>query len=403
MPEIILFDDQDRSHLLPLTFTRPSAELRIGILTIREKWEKYLKGNYSWFTEEYLRVKYPFSPGSDTIFINGTICPDEDLAGKINSLNLGESLVQKEILIAARTDEKGASSFDPSKASYKTIEYPAELFKISRVYQLFSLNGKAIEQDFELITKGRTSEKADDSVKIVNPERVFIEPGAKISFAILNASSGPVYIGKDAEIMENSVVRGPFAMCEHSALKIGSKIYGPTTLGPHCKAGGEVNNSIMMGYSNKGHDGFLGNAVIGEWCNLGADTNNSNLKNNYTEVKIWDYTSGRFEKTGLQFCGLIMGDHSKAGINTMFNTGTVVGVAANIFGPGFPRNFIPSFSWGGASGFETFQLKKVYEMADAMSKRRSIDLSPEDQQILESIFNQTAVYRYWEQQNLKQN
>jgi UDP-N-acetylglucosamine diphosphorylase/glucosamine-1-phosphate N-acetyltransferase len=224
-------------------------------------------------------------------------------------------------------------------------------------------------------------------------ENIFLEPGAKIECATLNASTGPIYIGKDAEIMEGALIRGPFALCEHATLKMGTKIYGPTTIGPHSKVGGEVNNSVIFGYSNKAHDGFLGNSVIGEWCNLGADTNNSNLKNNYIEVKLWDYASGRFIPTGLQFCGLIMGDHSKSGINTMFNTGTVVGVSANIFGSGFPRNYIPSFSWGGAQGYITYHIDKALEVASQVMKRRDIKLDEIEQDILKHIFEITASKR----------
>ena len=244
-----------------------------------------------------------------------------------------------------------------------------------------------------MITKNRKSQPIPAGVNTVNQENIFLEEGAKLTFCTLNASTGPIYIGKDAEIMEGCIVRGALAMCDNSVLKLGAKIYGATTIGPHSKVGGEVNNSVLMGYSNKGHDGFLGNSVLGEWCNLGADTNNSNLKNNYAEVRLWDYNTGRFAKTGLQFCGLMMGDHSKCGINTMFNTGTVVGVSANIFGSGFPRNFIPSFSWGGASGFTVYKTNKVFEVANEVMKRRKISFDDIEKRILENVYELTKQYR----------
>jgi UDP-N-acetylglucosamine diphosphorylase/glucosamine-1-phosphate N-acetyltransferase len=231
---------------------------------------------------------------------------------------------------------------------------------------------------------------------LIHPERIFAEEGAKVEYSILNAAEGPIYIGKGAEIMEGCKVRGPFALCENAVLKLDAKIYGATTVGPECRVGGEVSNVVFLGYSNKGHDGFLGNSVIGEWCNIGADTNSSNLKNTYEPVKLWSYATGRFEKTGLTFCGLMMGDHAKCGINTMFNTGTVAGVGANIFGTGFPRNFIPSFAWGGAQGFETFQPAKFFITAEAMMTRRKIKLTSTDKDILNEVFRLTAGYRYWE-------
>src|SRR5690606_24924204 len=250
-----------------------------------------------------------------------------------------------------------------------------------------------LEDDFELLTDGRRSQPIPATNNIINGQNIFIEEGAKLEFVTLNASFGPIYIGKDAEIMEGSIIRGPFALCEHATVKLGAKIYGPTTVGPHSKVGGEVNNSVIFGYSNKGHDGFMGNSVLGEWCNLGADTNNSNLKNNYAEVRLWDYNTESFARTGLQFCGLMMGDHSKCGINTMFNTGTVVGVSANIFGSGFPRNFIPSYSWGGAAGMTTFKTDKAFEVAREVMKRRNLEFTEQDEKIMEHVFEITAKYR----------
>ena len=276
---------------------------------------------------------------------------------------------------------------------FDKINLNEEPILIKNTWDIFSNNGIALQRDYEKITEGRKSLPIPDSVNVVNPEQIFIEEGAILNFVTINASKGPVYIGKNSEIMEGSIIRGPLALCEGAVLKLGTKIYGPTTVGPYSKVGGEVNNSVISGYSNKGHDGFLGNSVIGEWCNLGADTNTSNLKNNYAEIRLWDYESGRFASTGLQFCGLMMGDHSKCAINTMFNTGTVVGVCANIFGSGFPRNFIPSFSWGGSQGFTTYLTSKAFEVAKIVMSRRNIEFTEQDEYILTTIFNQTEAFR----------
>ena len=267
------------------------------------------------------------------------------------------------------------------------------ILTIEHTWDIFSKNGDAIVEDFNLITKDRQSQPIPATVNTINPEHIFIEKGATVNFATLNASSGPIYIGRDAEVMEGSMVRGPLALCNNATLKLGTRVYGPTTVGPYSKIGGEVNNSVIFAHSNKGHDGFLGNSVIGEWCNLGADTNNSNLKNNYAEVRLWDYQTEGFAKTGLQFCGLMMGDHSKCGINTMFNTGTVVGVSANIFGSGFPRNFVPSFSWGGHKGFVTYKTNKAFEVAEVVMARRKEEFTEKDKAMLEHVFEETKQYR----------
>jgi len=386
----ILFDGDVRNALLPFTYTKPVADIRIGILTIREKWEKYLNYTTTTITEEYLEEKYPMVEMEVNIMINASFCPTPSLVEKVKNLSTNEAIFKGEDVIAFYTSD---SQEEVNFEDYTQIEFDEELLQIKNTWDIFSLNEKAIQQDFDLITRGRKSQPIPEGTRYLCKENIFIEKGAKINFAILNASSGPIYIGKEAEIMEGSVVRGPFAMCEHSVLKLSTKIYGATTLGPYCKVGGEVNNSVLMGYSNKGHDGFLGNSVLGEWCNLGADTNNSNLKNNYAEVKLWDYQTERFAKTGLQFCGLIMGDHSKCGINTMFNTGTVVGVSVNIFGSGFPRNFVPSFSWGGASGYTEYKTNKVFEVAGVVLKRRNLVFDEKDQKILSHIFEETKKYR----------
>ncbi|MDG1160738.1 MAG: GlmU family protein, partial [Flavobacteriaceae bacterium] len=376
----ILFDSDVRNSLLPFTYTRPVAEIRIGILTIREKWEFFLGFTTTTITEEYLEAKYPMVELNENILINASFLPTKNLVNQVRKLSKNQAIFQGEQIVAFFTsDTQENVDFD----SYEQLKFQEDLIQIKHTSDIFSLNDKAIQADFDLLTEGRTSQPIPDGVHTIQKQNIFIEQGATVSYSSLNASKGPIYIGKDSEIMEGCLVRGPFALGESSILKMGTKVYGATTVGPFCKVGGEINNSVLFGYSSKGHEGFLGNSVLGEWCNIGADSNSSNLKNNYAEVKLWNYENERFTNTGLQFCGLIMGDHSKCGINTMFNTGTVVGVSANIFGSGFPRNFIPSFSWGGAAGFTIYQMKKVIEVAKVVMKRRDLELSETDISILQ--------------------
>ncbi len=390
----ILFDDKSWDNLLPLTFTKPTCEVRAGILTIKEKWEKLLNAKLSYLTKEYLQKKYTLNIDTDNILINGSLVPDSNLIEQVHNLKINEAIVKNNKILIVKLEKKDVAGFDFNTIDkYTNKEYSEDVVEIIWPWDIFRLNEENIKSDFDLLTKGRDSALLSNTNNVIGLENIFIEEGAKIEFATLNASTGPIYIGKDAEIMENSVIRGPFALCDHSVVKMAAKIYGPTTVGPHSKVGGEINNSVIFGYSNKAHDGFLGNSVIGEWCNLGADTNNSNLKNNYTEVRLWNYESKRFIKTGLQFCGLIMGDHSKCAINTMFNTGTVVGVNANIFGEGFPRNFIPSFSWGGAHGFTVYGIDKAFEVAEIVMERRGIKLNQIEKNILKEIFERTSKYR----------
>ena len=391
--QLILFDDQSRENLLPLTFTRPSSDLRVGILTIAGKWEHELGISSSSLSVDYLQGKYPCVTGEDNLLVNGVLLPDNLIVEAVKNLSLGQALVKEGLVLAVRTGKAGAENFDASSWTDKAIEYKESVSLVDQTWKIFSLNGQEIEADFDRLTRHRESGKLSPTVQVDRPERVFVEPGFRGEYFTLNAGRGPVYLGKDSEIMEGSVIRGPFALCEASVVKMGAKIYGPTTIGPYCKVGGEINNSVLQANSNKSHDGFLGNSVIGEWCNLGADTNNSNLKNNYGEVKIWNYASKDFVGTGRQFCGLIMGDHSKCGINTMFNTGTVVGVSANIYGPGFPPTFIPSFSWGGADGFAEYRLSKALETASLVMERRELSLIREDRAILEKVFQFTREFR----------
>ncbi len=393
MSNVILFDDHHWVNLLPLTFTRPVSELRIGILTLKEKWEKRLNIPVSYLTKHYLSEKYTTQIEEDNLFINSRILPEDHIVSMIKNLQPNQYVLLNDIVICARLTKEQTiaqtAHFDFSQdiLTGEAIHFDFEIQLINRPYDIFTINGAELKKDFELITSGRFSQSISATNTVFGKFPVFLEEGVEMECATINTNDGPVYLGKDVQIMEGAMIRGGFAACEGSIVKMGAKIYGATTIGPNCRLGGEVNNIVMIANSNKGHDGFLGNSVIGEWCNLGADTNTSNLKNNYLPVKIWSYADTGFKDTGLQFCGLIMGDHSKSGINTMFNTGTVVGVAANIFGDGFPRTFIPSFSWGGAAGFITHQLKKAIETAEIVMQRRQIKLTVEDRNILSFIFD----------------
>jgi UDP-N-acetylglucosamine diphosphorylase/glucosamine-1-phosphate N-acetyltransferase len=386
----ILFDGTVRNALLPFTFTRPVADIRIGILTIREKWENYLGSTTTSVTEEYLMDKFPMVEMEENVMINASFLPNATLVDWIQNLKAKQAIVFEEEIVAFYTqDTQEEVDFD----QYELLSFENELVRIANTWDIFAKNDRAIRDDFELLTMDRTSQPIPKSVNVIAPENIFIEEGAQLAFVTLNASTGPIYIGKNSEIMEGSVIRGPFALCESGRVKLATKVYGATTVGPHSVIGGEVNNSVLFGYSNKGHDGFLGNSVLGEWCNIGADSNNSNLKNNYEEVRLWSYETEGFAKTGLQFCGLMMGDHSKCGINTMFNTGTVVGVSANIFGAGFPRNFVPSFSWGGAAGFSTYLTQKAFQTAKIVMARRNVAFTDQDAAILTHVFEETKKFR----------
>ncbi len=395
MTHILLFDDPAiRGSLLPFTFTRPVADIRVGILKASEKWNKLTGAQISFLTQDYLQKKFPRKT-EKALAVNGSWLPDAEALQALNSLKDDEALYFGKVFLAGYIGETEKNlSF---VAERRPVQLSSEPVLLQKTWQIFQFNGSEIGKDFALLTKGRTSQPVNDPHTIVyGADQIFIEEGAKIKAAVLNAEGGPIYIGKNAEIQEGALIRGPFALCEGSTVNMGAKLRGDTTVGPFSKVGGEISNSVIFGYSNKGHEGFLGNSVLGEWCNLGADTNTSNLKNNYAPVKLWDYTRGGFANTGLQFCGLMMGDHSKCGINTMFNTGTVVGVGANIFGDGFPRNFIPSFSWGGAAGFSTFTMVKFEETAKAVFGRRGLEWTPAEKEILDKVFDLTKSYRIWD-------
>jgi UDP-N-acetylglucosamine diphosphorylase/glucosamine-1-phosphate N-acetyltransferase len=391
---LILFDDPViQMDLLPFTFTRPVAKVRVGILAIDEKWEKWLGVKPSFQTRDYLKGKYPSTLSDHNLLINGALCPESKLVEAIRNLPKGSFLVKDQLLLAANHPEGQITQ-------QNTVQFSDNITLINKPWKIFSENGKQIRADFDIITKGRKSEPVNDPHTIVyGKENLFIESGVDIKAAIINAESGPVYLGKNSAVQEGSMIKGPFALCEGSHVNMGGKMRGDVTVGPFSKVGGEISTSVIFGYSNKAHDGFLGCSVLGEWCNLGADTNTSNLKNNYADVKIWRHASGSFETTGMQFCGMMMGDHSKSGINTMFNTGTVVDVSANVYGEGFPRTYIPSFAWGGSSGFMTYQLNKALETAERAMARRNMPLEQVDKDILKSVFEITAGTRVWDKKS----
>ncbi len=384
----ILYDGGVREDLLPFTYTRPVADIRWGITTIREKWEDYLGQATSTLTRDYLSEKFPLRTEEENVLVNGSIIPDEKLVAEILRLGEGEALVKGDVMIAMYVHAREVEHLPD--AVPKAVEYKGSIRRLRHVWDIFAMNNDLIRQDFVRRTAGKKTQPLSTTNFVLgDASKIFLEEGAKVEFAFLNASEGPIYIGKNALVMEGAKIRGPFALCSEATVKMDAKIYGGTTIGPQCKVGGEVTNSVIFGFTNKAHDGFLGNSVLGEWCNLGADTNVSNLKNTYEPVKLWSYVTGRFENTGQQFCGLMMGDHSKTGINTMLNTGTVVGVFANIFGDGYQRNFIPSFSWGGRGGLTHYNLKKAFQVAEAVFARRHKVFDETEKNLLSHIFEMT--------------
>ncbi|MEG2308217.1 GlmU family protein [Chryseobacterium sp.] len=384
--QLVFSDAQYWEDFLPLTFTRPVAEMRCGILTFSERWQKLLESTeISWFTEMYLQQKFKEPEKKESLFLVPNFLPTETVVQQIKDLKQGEALVYEDELLAAKINMDGFSLNQIEKMT----DIKEDLIFFKKPTDLFSFNKEAIDFDFKLLTNGKTSQELSSTNGFLgNKEDLFIEEGAEVEFSTINTKTGKIYIGKNTEVMEGCNLRGPIALCEGSKFNLGAKIYGATTVGPHSKVGGEVSNIIIFGYSNKGHDGFVGNSVIGEWCNLGADTNSSNLKNNYGNVKLWNYRTKDFQDTGLQFAGLIMGDHSKTAINTQLNTGTVIGVASNIFKEGFPPNLIENFSWGGFKDDERFKLDKAYEVAEKVMGRRKLPLTEDDKGILKHIFNE---------------
>lgn len=382
--QLVFSDAQYWEDFLPLTFTRPVSELRMGILTFQERWKKLLEiEDIAFLTEDYLQEKFKKPELKESLLIVPNFLPTESVLEQIKKIKQGEALIYQDEVIVAKLDMK---DFSLSKIT-KMIEVEGKLLFVKSPSDIFTYNQQFLDYDFELLTRDRKSQELSETNNFLGDKKdLFIEEGAEIEFATLNCKTGKIYVGKNAEIMEGTMIRGGLALCEGSKINMGAKVYGATTIGPYSKVGGEVNNIVIFGYSNKGHEGFIGNSVIGEWCNLGADTNSSNLKNNYANVKLWNYRLSRFVDTGLQFCGLIMGDHSKSAINTQFNTGTVVGVAANIFKTGFPPNLVKSFSWGGMNGDESYRLDKVFEVMEKVMQRRKVDLTDIDKNIISHLY-----------------
>lgn len=387
---INLFDDSAWHTLLPLTFTRPVADLRIGILTIAQKWGHHLNAQTGYVTSAYLQIKFTKRQEA-ALYINGSVCPNEALLDAVLSLKSGEALYKDDLLIAYSNNSLLTSM---QINQLRPIQFVHDLVRIVYPEDIFKHNDQELRNDFNLITKGKTSAKLSPTNTLLGDD-IFVEAGATAECSSFNSLSGPIYIGENSQVWEGCNIRGSFALCHDSQVKMGAKIYGKTTIGPFSRVGGEINNAVIWGYSSKGHEGYLGNSVLGQWCNIGADSNNSNLKNNYAEVRLWDYNTECFRKTGLQFCGLIMADHSKCGINTMFNTGTVAGVSANIFGAGFPRNFIPDFAWGGAHGFQVYSLSKMFETAAKVYERRDLAFDQIEKDLLTQVFEDTKKHRHF--------
>ena len=393
MRHIILYDSkEDFGNLLPITFTRPISGIRVGITTLREKWEALLPGEYKVETADFMSELYTcgYKDDDETLVVYSSVIPTREIAERVDALKPGEKLVDaggKAIAYRGCLNEEGVEKL-------KSKVYKEKVHRLSYVFDIFLENAFAIKEDFRRLTEGRESAEAYTNNLILGDftdetglPQLFIEEGGMVEGATINLREGPVYIGKNARIMEGSSVRGSLALCNNAQIRMGAKVYGGTTLGPYCKAGGELSNVVMLGYSNKSHDGYLGNAVIGEWCNIGAGVNASNLKNDYSKIRIWNYVEKRFIRTDLQFCGLIMGDHSKAGVNCMFNTATVLGVGVNVHGSGFPRVFVPSFSEGSASaGFSDVSLKKFFDIAERVMGRRGHDISEKERKVYEHVY-----------------
>lgn len=392
----ILFSDHTRHKLLPFTHTRPVADIRCGIMTMRERWEHYLQAGTSTLTPGYLQDVYMLLLSTDNVLVNGAVFASKELSEAILKLEQGQKLLQGDTLLAARTSITELDINNLLPHNFDEIQYPGPVDRLEHVWDIFALNDRALRNDYALLTERSAASGAQFEGVTVLGNDLYVEEGAEIGAGcIINTHEGPVYIGRNAKVLEGTMIRGPLALCEDSVVKMGAKLYGATSIGPGCKVGGELNNVVFFANSNKAHDGYLGNAVIGEWCNLGADTNCSNLKNNYDEVKIWDEHSKKATSTGLTFCGLLMGDHSKCGINTMFNTGTVAGVSCNIFGAGFQEKFIPSFCWGGPEGITTYAIDRAIETANRMMGRRGKRLNAAEQEMLRYIFEHTAEQRNW--------
>lgn len=394
---LCFFDDHRRQHFFPLALSRPVADIRFGVRNVAETWSDILNQTFCFHSSQELMSCFPSPKNEVQLCINGRLVPDRALVNAFSQMQPGDVVFNGDNLVAAcilPNDLPKLLQQGTPHPEMNVIEMEDEFVLLNDITDVFALNDKAIELDFELLSRGKVSAAVDPTCMIIgDPEKVFIEEGASVEGCFLNTKGGPIYIGSNATIMEASVIHGPFGLGDNATIKAGAKIYGATTIGPWCKIGGEVSNSLFQAYSNKGHDGFVGNSLVGAWCNFGADTNTSNLKNNYGPVKIWDYAQDEYRNTGLTFCGLLMGDHSKCSINTMFNTGTTVGVSCNIFGSAFPPKFVPSWSWGGAEGLATYDFDKSILTAERMMLRRKEELSDQDIALLRHIYDNTSKYR----------
>lgn len=403
MRNLILFENETRTNLLPFTYTRPCCEIRLGILNIREKWEKAMNGSGSFITQDYLTDLYDISLSDKNYLINGAVLPTPEVVNQILQLGVGEALVNNDELIAALLDLDQFNRLvddDIEVFSSYDLSESQSFIKVNNLWNLFTLLDWSIRWDFDKITEGRTSEPLPKSNTLIgSPSWLFIEKGALVEGATINTSAGPVYIGKNATVMEGSNIRGPFALGEKGTVKMGAKIYGPTAAGPYSTLGGEIKNVLMLEHASKGHEGYIGNSVIGAWCNLGADTNCSNLKNNWTEVKIWDFEKRALLPSGQLKAGLFLGDYSMTSINSMFNTGTVVGICCNIFGSGFPEKFIPSFTWGGTNGSQTYLIDKALAAIERMKNIHKQSFTVEERIMLLKVFEESARYRTWEKKS----
>ena len=376
----IVLVDTNWKKFLPVSFTRPVSQLRCGILKINEKWEKQLGFHSVAMSEEYLNKKYFQDFEGSTIIINSKVLPCEELIKSIKALSNKQILTANGTWLAIKSE----SGFSQEIWKHSTpLMYNGELTFIEAWWDLYKYNGQEIENDFKLLTEGRETKPLSTSNNLIGPKnKVFIEEGAYIEGATLNTKTGSIYIGKNTEVMEGSVIRGGFSVLDNSKIKLGAKIYGPTSIGPKCRVGGEVKNSIIQGFSNKSHDGYLGNSVLGEWINLGADTNCSNLKNTFSNAKVWDYETNQLKNSQEMFIGCCIGDYSKTGINTMINTASVIGVNANVFGAGFPAKRVSSFTWGDN---EAYLFNKAWETNCNIALMEGEELEQADKLILKNI------------------
>ena len=385
---IRLFDGFDRDCLLPFVYLRPVADLMMGMMTFRDRWSLLVNADISVETASYLQEK-PMQ--SADFCVLASCVPDTRFVEAVLSLKPKEKLMYNDQLLAYN----GSLSFhDNGLKDYKIVELVDSTFKhVKFSWDLFRHNGFALRCDYELLSQLKSSTQPSETNTLLGKGSLFIGPNVNMEGVSLNTTSGPIYIDDGATVMEGSLLRGPLYIGKNSVVKMGAKIYGDTTIGQEVKVGGELSNVVFFGFSNKGHDGFLGNAVVGQWCNIGAATDASNLKNDYSNVKAWSYSQNRFIDTGLQFCGLLMGDHSQCAIHTTFNTATTVGVGCNIFGSGFPRTYIPSFSRGGAQGLVENKIEKVQQTAQLMMQRRGQRIDESYNNLLADIFGQTAAFR----------